>query len=129
MSLQELKNEILADGIIDAEEAARIKTLIYEDGKIDKDEADFLFELNDATSGKENSPEWKNIFVEGISDYVLGDDNSPNEIDEEEAKYLLEKMEGDGQYDENEKALLTNLKLKASKIDSSLGNVIANLGL
>ena len=57
-NLEQLKKELLADGIIDSEEVKTIKAVIYEDGKIDKDEADFLFELNDAVSGKENAPEW-----------------------------------------------------------------------
>ena len=58
-NLDQLKKELLADGIIDSEEVNTIKSVIYEDGKIDKDEADFLFELNDAVSGKDNAPEWK----------------------------------------------------------------------
>lgn len=53
-NLDQLKKDILADGIIDTEEVKTIKSVIYEDGKIDKDEADFLFELNDAVSGKNN---------------------------------------------------------------------------
>ena len=61
-NLEQLKKELLADGIIDSEEVKTIKAVIYEDGKIDKDEADFLFELNDAVSGKENAPEWKADF-------------------------------------------------------------------
>lgn len=44
MNLQEFKAELLADGVIDAEEVAKLKEVLYADGIIDKEEADFLFE-------------------------------------------------------------------------------------
>ena len=45
MTLQELKVDLLADGIIDAEEVSKLKGILYADGIIDKDEAEFLFEI------------------------------------------------------------------------------------
>ena len=54
-SLEELKKELLADGIIDVDEVKELEEVLYEDGVIDKDEADFLFELNNAVSGNENA--------------------------------------------------------------------------
>ena len=53
-TLQEYKAELLADGIIDANEVKELEQLLFTDGKIDSEEADFLFELNDAVSGKDN---------------------------------------------------------------------------
>ena len=47
-SLEELKKDVLEDGVIDAKEVQEIEKVIYADGKIDQDEADFLFDLNDA---------------------------------------------------------------------------------
>jgi uncharacterized membrane protein YebE (DUF533 family) len=114
MSLEDLKTAILEDGIIDAAEVESIKNKIYEDGVIDREEADFLFELNDATSGKENDSSWKDLFVKALSDYVLADDDSPGVIDEEEASYLKEKIQGDGVVDGNELALLVNITAKAT---------------
>jgi TPP-dependent pyruvate/acetoin dehydrogenase alpha subunit len=84
--LGEFAKEILEDGIIDAEEVKKIRERIYADNVIDKEEADFLFELNDAVSGKENDPSWKDLFVEALSDYVLKDEVSPGEVDDDEAK-------------------------------------------
>ena len=85
-SLETLKKEIIEDGVIDANEVKEIETVIYADGKIDKEEADFLFELNDAVSGKDNHSTWKELFVKAISSFVLDDDGSNGEIDEDEAK-------------------------------------------
>jgi hypothetical protein len=93
---------------------------LYADGKIDKEEAEFLFELNDAVSGKANHSSWETLFIEAISSYLLEDETSPNEIDEEEAKWLLSKIQGDGQLDKTEIALLENLKKKAKSFPAVL---------
>ena len=42
-NFDELKKDLLCDGIIDVEEVETIKHKIYEDGKIDREEANFLF--------------------------------------------------------------------------------------
>lgn len=57
-TLNELKKELLADGVIDAAEVVELKEVLYADGVIDKSEAEFLFELNDAVSGKNNHESW-----------------------------------------------------------------------
>jgi len=123
-SLEELKKELLADGIIDADEVKELESVLYEDGVIDKDEADFLFELNNAVSGKENAPEWKEFFVKAISSFVLEDETSPGEIDDDEAKYLYEQIKGDGQIDDIEKALLENIKAKSKNFPSLLAELL-----
>ena len=123
-NFEQLKKELLADGIIDSEEVKTIKAVIYEDGKIDKDEADFLFELNDAVSGKENAPEWKDLFVDAITAFVLEDEVSPNEIDDDEAEYLYNQIKGDGQVDDTERALLENIKAKAKSFPEKLASLL-----
>lgn len=64
-TIVELKKELLADGIIDADEVKELEAVLCEDGVIDKDEADFLFELNNAVSGKANAPEWEALLRKG----------------------------------------------------------------
>ena len=120
MTLQKLKASILADGKIDATEVEQIKKVIYQDGKIDKEEADFLFELNTACSAASNDKSWESLFIEAISSFLLDDTNSPNEIDGEEAKWLISKIGEDGKVDKTEKALLSHLKLKAQKTPQTL---------
>lgn len=119
-TLEILKKEILEDGIIDAGEVKEIEEVIYADGAIDQEEADFLFELNDAVSGKENDSSWKSLFVKAITSFVLDDEGSNGEIDDEEAKYLINQIQGDGQIDDIEKALLENLKIKSENFPDSL---------
>ena len=112
--LEQLKVSILADGVIDAEEVITIKNAVYEDGKIDREEADFMFELNDAVSGKENHYSWKDMFVKAITDHLLKDDTSYGSVDDEEADYLIGKIQGDGKIDEIEQALLLKIIEKAT---------------
>lgn len=123
-SLEELKKELLADGIIDAAEVKELEEVLYEDGVIDKDEADFLFELNNAVSGKENAPEWKNFFVKAITSFVLDDEQSNGEVDDEEAKYLYDQIKGDGKIDDIEKALLENIKAKSKNFPELLAELL-----
>jgi len=129
MTLEELKTEILKDGIIDIDEVEKVKNEIYADGVIDRNEADFLFELNDAVSGKDNCKEWSELFTEAITSHVLDDNESNMEIDESEAQWLTSKIEGDGQIDNVEKALLTNIKEKANKIHPTLMTEMTKAGI
>jgi uncharacterized tellurite resistance protein B-like protein len=116
----ELKTSILADGVIDESEVKQLREVLYADGKIDREEAELLFELNDAVSGKANDDSWEALFVEAITSHLLEDETSPGEIDEDEAKWLLAKIQGDGQLDKTERALLLNLKDKAKKFPLTL---------
>ena len=124
MTFQELKVDLLADGIIDAEEVAKLKGILYADGIIDKDEAEFLFEINDEVTGKENDPSWEAFFIQAISDFLLKDEVSPGEIDSDEAAWLVEKIGADGQVDGTEKALLENLKKEAKSFPESLAALL-----
>jgi hypothetical protein len=116
----ELKKSILADGIIDEQEVNQLRELLFADGIIDKVEADFLFELNDTVSGKDNHPSWNSLFIEAITSFLLDDETSPGIVDEAEAKWLLDKIQGDGKLDDVEITLLKNLKSKAKQIPDSL---------
>jgi len=112
-SLEELAAEILKDGVIDAKEAAVLRERLFADGQIDRQEADLLFRLNDAVSGKANDPAWQNLFVQAIAKHVLGDEKSPGVVDDEEVDYLKSKIQGDGKVDDAERALLVQIVRKA----------------
>lgn len=124
MTLQELKADLLADGIIDAAEVAKLKEVLYADGVIDKEEAEFLFKINDAVTGKENDPSWQAFFIQAISDFLLKDEVSPGEIDADEVAWLVEKIGADGQVDGTEKALLENLQKEAKSFPDSLAALL-----
>jgi hypothetical protein len=123
-TLEQLKKDLLADGVIDAAEVKELKEILYADGVIDSEEADFLFEINDTVSGKENDPSWSSFFVEAITSYLLEDENSPGEIDAEETEWLYNRINSDGVIDDIEKKLLLNLKRNSKSFPSILESLI-----
>ncbi len=65
-----------AQGRIDDAEVALIRRLIFApagDGpaKVSASEAEMLFRIKDATLGKDNSPEWKKLFVQGVANHLM----------------------------------------------------------
>jgi uncharacterized membrane protein YebE (DUF533 family) len=124
-TLETLKNEILADGIIDAAEVAEVREVLFADGSIETEEAEFLFEINNAVSGNQNHPSWSDLFIEAISSYLLDDAKSQGEIDADEAEWLFEKINGDGMIDELERTLLLNLKSKVKSFPSKLESLFS----
>lgn len=106
--MEELIKDILADGKIDAEEVIKLREVFYEDGIIDQEEAETIFQLNE--QAKEKDPSFKDLFVDVVVDYLLED----GELDEDEIAWLKEKILKDGEVDENEKALLEAL---AAEVD------------
>jgi hypothetical protein len=59
-----IKDHILADGHISAEETAWLRQLLFADGKIDDEERKFLHELNGEAKGA--SPEFHALFRESM---------------------------------------------------------------
>jgi len=124
--LNALRKAIIEDGIVDEAEVEMLRLVIYGSGGgagvgVDRAEADLLFDINDATTGNEgHAPAWQAFFVEAIGKHVLEDEHSPGEIDEAEADWLISRIEGDGEYDANEKALLDYIKANAKKIAGKL---------
>lgn len=119
MPLTDFAAEIIADGIVDADEVKKIRERIFADNIIDREEADFLFSINDAVSGANNDPSWKELFVQALTDHVLKDEKSPDVLDDFEASYLIEKIQGDKKVDANELALLVNLAASAKSTPES----------
>jgi len=106
--MNDLVKNILADKKIEADEVEQLRVSIFADGKVDKEEAEALFKLNNEAD--EKCPEFKDLFVEGIKSFILAD----GKIDDEETKFLKEQISADGEIDENEKALLEAL---AAEVD------------
>jgi len=123
-TLEQLKAELLADGVIDAAEVQELESVLFADGKIDQDEAELLFELNNAVSGQENHSSWEQFFIKAVSSYLLEDENSAGEIDASEADWLYEQLKGDGQIDAVEKALLVHLKSASTNFPSNLASLL-----
>ena len=126
-SLPDLLKAIVADGVVDADEVKNLRERLYADGRIDQDEAEFVFDINDAVSGNSNDASWQELFVEVICDYLLKDETSPGAVDDEEATWLLKKIQGDGQLDATERALLQAIGSRATSLADKLKSYIASI--
>lgn len=124
--LAELFSAVVEDGKVDAAEVKQMRTRLYADGRIDREEADFLFAVNDAVSGAENDAGWETLFVEAITDHVLSDEVSPGVLDEDEEAYLLGKIKADGSVDAIELQLLVNLVANAQETSESFQAFVLN---
>ena len=65
----------LERGNVNATEASLLRRLIFAPGSdrpaaVSRREAEMLFRLKDATLGAENAPEWKQLFVQGVGNYL-----------------------------------------------------------
>ena len=59
--------------------------------------------------------------------FVLEDEASPGEIDDQEAKYLYDQIKGDGQIDDIENALLENIQAKAKNFPALLTELLRSM--
>ena len=113
--LAALKRAVLQEGVVGPSAVEMIRRVIYGPASaagagIHQSEANFLFELNDATSGRANHVSWTELFVEAISSHLLDDEESPGAVDESEVAWLVDRIEADRKVDDNERALLANIK-------------------
>lgn len=105
-----LKDVLLADGAIDAEETALLKAELLADGVIDNEEVDFLVCLRNNAS--ECSDEFTAFFFEALASNILED----GVVDAGEAARIREILFADGVIDEDEKEFLSLLKSKAKSL-------------
>lgn len=125
-TLGDLQQTIVSQsGPVTAEQASQLRGLIFADSEVDRQEADALFAINDATTKRQgNSPRWNALFVEGVVAHVTEDAGSPGEVDESEGSWLLGKIQGDGELDSNERVLLGTLRARATGMHSSVQSFI-----
>jgi hypothetical protein len=114
LSLSALAQKITQDGVVDGFEVQVIRERLYENGVINRDEADFFFKVNDTVTGIKNDTFWRALFVDALTDHFLNDTKSPGTIDGVEGKYILRKISRDGKIDDLELGLLVNIISKAN---------------
>jgi len=141
--LTAIRQAVVEDGPLDQQRVEQVRRLVSARGNsgregVERRLANFLFDLNDIITGRPNHASWAEFFVEAISDHVLDDDESPGEVDHSEAEWLIERIEGDGQYDETEKALLGKIRhfvrhdevwggVRSDDLEAASSGVVAHL--
>lgn len=66
----------LSPGHISADDVEILRSIIYASGGdnhigVTRIEAEVLFDLNDATRGADNAPQWKDLFVKAIANHLM----------------------------------------------------------
>lgn len=111
--LQELKRAIVSDGHLSVQDVELLRSSLFNEEGMTKEKANFLFNLKDTISKEHLISEFKELFVEAISVFLLEDEESPGEIDDSEAKWLRAKIQTKGYQDNVDISLLDNLRKKS----------------
>lgn len=99
MSFQfsDLARRVADDGEVSAEELLSLRQLGWGDGKIYREEAEAIFEIN-RNLGKP-SDEWVDFFVEAIGEFVLNGTEPRGMCSDDEARWLIGALDQDGKLD------------------------------
>jgi uncharacterized tellurite resistance protein B-like protein len=108
-TLRELMPKLLADGKIDPQEVDVLFDLVYSNGVVDAEEADFLVLLNRRV--ERPSPAFERFYFAALKRYLL----SGNGLDAEKTRWLQRVVCSDSRMNNREKRLLRELKGEASQ--------------
>ncbi|MCK9429353.1 MAG: TerB family tellurite resistance protein [Candidatus Omnitrophica bacterium] len=128
MSLKDLVAAVIADGKVDADEVTQLRTEIYADSVVSKEEVEALFQINDACSGNVD-PSFVTLMSDAVCDATLNDAGSPGVIDATEAQWLTDLLMKDGGVDATERAVLVAVRAKAISIDPAFDAALKSLGI
>jgi len=101
---------ILTNGKIEGHEVESLRELLYADGKIDREEAEFLLNLYRRTD--QITPAFEKFSCKVIKQHLLADGT----IDSDRAEWLRRLILIDGKVSEREKKLLHEIKGEAKEI-------------
>lgn len=120
-TLSSVRKAVKKNGRIDAHAAETVRNVLCKtDNAISRTEADFLFDLSEITFGRENDLGWDELFVKAVAGHVLENGQYPGEISNSDAEWLIGRIEAPGKIDDNGKALLRDIRVKAKRIPSRL---------
>ncbi len=119
MEFRSLADQAMADGAISAEEVLSLRQDGWQDGKIDLDEADAIFVLNEHL--KLGSSEWCDFFVEAIGEFIVNGTEPKGYVSDEQALWLSDHVDRDGRLDSvTELELLVSIFEKAINVPAEM---------
>ncbi len=115
-ALTSLEAAIRQSGWIGADHVLALRRAIYQNGSIERDEAEFLLHLNRQSRG--DDPAWAEFYVEALTDFFYWREGSDSALTEDAEQLLLGRLgEADGSVDDP-----TELRLLLSLIFRSTGS-------
>lgn len=94
MQFADLARRVAEDRQISPEELFSLRQLGWGDGKIYREEAEAIFEINNTL--KQPTEEWVDFFVEAIGEFVLNGTEPRGMCDADEARWLISALGHDG---------------------------------
>jgi len=117
--ITDLSARLRAQQKISAEDALRMRRIVWPDGAIDPAEAEAIFDLNNAI--RSVSREWVDFFVEAMSVYLVRQQSPQGYVDEAKAAWLMAKVDHDGRVDSlGELELLVKVLEDATSVPETL---------
>ena len=113
MQFRDLAEQAMADGAIGADEILSLRQEGWSNGKIDADEADAIFVLNDHLD--QPTTEWSDFFVEALSEFVVNSLEPKGYVTAEQAEWLIERIDNNGRLDS-----LTELELLVKVLEKAV---------
>ena len=132
-NLEQIKQTIIANGSITSSDIPDLRKIVYKDGRVSREEADFLFDLRKEILNFGNLKEWDYFFIQAICDHLL--EESHDTITDNDASWLIDKIGEDKYIDHIEQELLCKLSSKVQYFPSNLKaiqehtNIAYDLGL
>lgn len=112
-SLVDIKKTIVSDGKISQKDIKLLRNTLFNEEGMTRKKADFLFKLKDTINKEHHISDFKELFVDAITIFLLEDEISPGEIDSSEAKWLRAKIQTKGYIDKIDMLLLDSLRKKS----------------
>lgn len=94
MYFRDLAAQAAADGTISPEEILILRRAGWSDGKIDADEAEAIFAVNDRIH--EPTAAWTDFFVEALGEFIVNSTEPRGYVDEAQADWLMARIDHDG---------------------------------
>lgn len=118
-SIRDILARVAVSGRVTPEDAAGVRAAVYCDALISADDAEALFAINDAA--RTAAPEWRDLFVEALVDYVVVQAHPEGYVDAEVAAWLASRIEHDGKIKSaTELELLIRILERASAVPPAL---------
>lgn len=110
---------ITAAGRVTPQDVLALRPIVWNDGRMGQDEADAIFQINDACYAK--CPEWTDFFVEAGTVWLVEQAPPVGYVDDAKATWLIAQIDKNGVVDSvGELLLLVTVLEKASNVPDGL---------
>jgi hypothetical protein len=120
MKLQQIEQDILAKGKVDSYELEVLREQLYAQGRIDREQADFLVELHKRV--QHLTPAFEHFYYQAIKSHIL----AHGRIDAKDANWLRRMLFADGKIKAEERKFLHELKGEAKEVSREFETLFAD---